>query len=126
MDSAANVQRRSEKKYINPCCVGGDEILNQLKLEIAAQMKTDENSITVYQEDWGWAMEFSNEGVNYLLAVNNSSETESDETHFSAYTQATRREKGLFIDKWIDAEDELANFSQIVSKLAENNGFRQK
>ena len=88
-----------EKKYINPCCVGCDEILNELKPHIAAQMKTDENSITIYQEDWGWALEFSKDEVDYLLAVNNSSEAEIVETHFSAYTEATRKEKGFVFDK---------------------------
>ena len=113
-----------EKNYINPCCVGCDEILDQLKPEIAAQMNLNENSITIYQEDWGWALEFSKENVDYLLAVNNSSETETEVTHFSAYTEATRKEKGFFFAKNVEAKDELANFSQIISKAAEKNGFK--
>ena len=70
------------KNYINPSCVGGDEILNELKPEIAAHMKTDENPITIYQEDWGWALEFSMDKVDYLLAVNNSSEAETERNAF--------------------------------------------
>jgi hypothetical protein len=113
-----------EKKYINPCCIGGDEILNELKPEVAARMKTDENSITIYQEDWGWALEFSKDKVDYLLAVSNASEAESDETIFSAYAEATRKEKGFFFDKKIEAKDELENFSRIISNSAEKNGFK--
>ncbi len=113
-----------EKEYINPCCVGCDEILNLLKPEIAARMNLDENSVAVYQEDWGWALEFSRAGVDYFLAVNNSTEAEADETLFSAYTEATRREKGFFFDKKIDADDENENFSRIVAESAEKNGFK--
>ena len=113
-----------ERKYINLCCVGCDVILNELKPEIAEQMNLDENPITIYQEDWGWALEFSKNGIDYLLAVSNSSEAESDETLFSAYTEATRKEKGLFLDKRVDTQDELESFSRIVSKSAEKIGFK--
>jgi hypothetical protein len=113
-----------EKNYINPCCVGCDEILNQLKPEIAARMNVDENSITIYQEDWGWALEFSKGEVDYLLAVSNSTEAEIEETLFSAYTDATRREKGFFFDKNVEAIGENENFSSIVAASVEKNGFK--
>lgn len=112
-----------ERNYINLCCVGGDELLSQFRPEIAAEMKISESSIEIYQEDWGWALEFQKEKVSYLLAVNNNSEAEESESIFTAFTQATRKENGLFFDKTVEAVDELKNFSEIISKIAEKKGF---
>jgi len=84
------------KEYINDCCIGGDEILNQLKFEIALEMNIDENLVVIYQEDWGWALELSKDKITYLLAVTNSTELEINESLFTAYSQATRKEKKLF------------------------------
>ena len=112
-----------EKKYINDCCVGGDEILNQLKLDVASAMSVDENQIEIYQEDWGWALEFAEDDVIYLLAASNSNESENNNSIFSAYTQAERLQKGLIFNKKTDAIEELEIFSEIVSNAARKNGF---
>lgn len=112
-----------ERQYINPCCIGGDVVLIQFKPEIASKMQIDEDLIDVYQEDWGWALEFEKEKVFYLLALNNNSEDKSNKSIFSAYTQATCKEKGLFIDKTVDALDENETFFALISDLAKKNGF---
>jgi hypothetical protein len=117
-------QNSPSKKYINDCCVGGDEILNQIKNDIALEMNVDEDSIEIYQEDWGWALEFLKDNIAYLLAVNNASEFESSEALFTAFTQATRKEKGIFFNKNTAAEIELKNFSAVVQSAAKKNGFK--
>lgn len=114
----------SSREYINDCCIGGDEILNQLQNDIASEMNIDKNSIEIYQEDWGWALEFMKDKVTYLLAVSNASESESDESFFTAYTEATRKEKKIFFNKMVDADVELIKFSEIVSRLMKKNGFK--
>jgi hypothetical protein len=111
------------KKYINDCCIGGDEILNPLKDDIALEMNIDKSSIEIYQEDWGWALEFSKDKVTYFFAVSNASELEAVESLFTAYTQARRKEKKMFFNKTVDADVELKNFSEIVSRLSKKNGF---
>ncbi len=112
----------SSREYINDCCIGGDEILNQIKNDIASEMNIDKNSIGIYQEDWGWALEFLKDKVTYLLAVSNASESEADESFFTAYTEATRKEKKMFFNKTINADVELIKFSEIVSRLLKKNG----
>jgi hypothetical protein len=112
-----------EKNYINNCCIGGDEILHQLKQDIASAMSFDENQIEIYQEDWGWALEFSKDDVVYLLATTNTNESENNKTVFSAYTQAERLQKGLIFNRKTDATDELKIFSEIVTNAAKKNGF---
>ena len=68
-------------------------------------------------------MEFVVDAVVYMLAVSNTNESIGNESLFTAFTQAVRRKKGLFFYKNVDAVAELKNFSQIVSKAAEKNGF---
>ena len=113
----------SSKEYINDCCIGGDEILDQLKDDIASEMNIDKNSIEIYQEDWGWALEFLKDKVTYLLAVSNANESEADKSFFTAYTEATRKEKKIFFNKTVDADVESIEFSEIVSRLMKKNGF---
>jgi len=113
----------SEKDYINHCCIGGDEVLEQLKPEIASAMEIAADEVKVFQEDWGWAMEFLKDEVFYLLAVNNSEFSENGKTLFNWYTQATKKAKDLFLDKTIDAAAEYKKFSEIVLHSAQKNGF---
>jgi hypothetical protein len=112
-----------EKNYINDCCIGGDKILNQLKPAVASAMSVDENQIEIYQEDWGWALEFAKDEVVYLLAVNNVSEAQKRETLFSVYTQAERVQKGLIFVRKTVAIEESEIFSVIAANAAKKNGF---
>lgn len=112
-----------EKEYINPCCIGCDEILAEIKNDIADEMQINENQIVIYQEDWGWALEFMKENVDYFLGLSNYNISEIGKTSFGAYIQATRKEKGLIFNKTVDAENELDDFSEIVSKIAKRKGF---
>lgn len=112
----------SEKTYINQCCVGGDEILELIKSDIASTMKIDAGEICIYQEDWGWALEFTKNEIVYLLAVSNCCETKNDRTLFSAYTEAARKEKSFF-GKIVDAGVELDEFSKCVEMSVDKNGF---
>lgn len=116
----------AEEEYINPCCIGGDKVLNLIKSEIARLMNIGENSIEIYQEDWGWALEFQKGKVLYLLAINNASESENSEMLFLGYSEATRKEKGFFFDKTVDASDELKYFSEIIAKIARKKRFEIK
>lgn len=113
----------AEKQYINDCCIGCDEILEQIKPGIASEMNIDENSIEIYQEDWGWALEFAKGKEDYLLALNNTEILEDNKTVFMAYTQVTRKEKGFLLNKVVDADDENDKFSAIVSKIIKKNKF---
>ncbi len=112
-----------EKEYINPCCISCDEILNEIKNDIADEMQINENQIVIYQEDWGWALEFTIDDVAYLLAVSNSEEITAGKTAFNGYTRATRNKKGFFFDKPVEAEIESDNFSDVVKKIAKRKGF---
>jgi hypothetical protein len=58
-----------EKKYINDCCVGCDEILYKLRDEIASAMNVGAANLEIYQEDWGWALEFSKNEFSYFVGV---------------------------------------------------------
>jgi hypothetical protein len=113
----------SSREYINDCCVGGDEILSEIKDDIALEINIDKNSLEIYQEDWGWALEFLKDKVTYLLAVSNTSESKAGKSFFTAYTEANRKEKKLFFSKTIEAENELSDFSELVLRLAKKNGF---
>lgn len=113
-----------EKKYINNCCVGGDKILEFFKFDLAAEMKINASEIAIYQEDWGWALEFSKNSVNYLLAISNCEEKVDNRMLFSSYTQVTKKEGNWFSDKSIVFDSELQNFSKIVEKLAAQNGLQ--
>lgn len=112
----------SEREYINPCCIGGDEVLNQLKPEIASQMNIDKSRIEIYQEDWGWALEFSKNDVFYFLGVNNNYES-GDQTDFAVNIEATRKVKKFLFTKSVEATEELNEFATIVSKIARKNNF---
>lgn len=112
-----------EKSYINPCCAGCDEILELLKPEIALRMKIDESRIDIYQEDWGWAMEFSKDGVFYFLAVSNS-ETNQEQTLFAFNFEVNRIEKRFFFSKKIEAADKQREFGAILEEIAKICGFQ--
>lgn len=114
----------SSKEYINDCCIGCDEILNQLKVEIASEMSIDKNSIEIYQEDWGWALEFLKNEITYLLAISNASELEDSESLFTIYTEAIRKEKKMFFNKKVTANIELNKFFKLVLNIAKRNGFK--
>ncbi len=111
------------RNYINDCCIGGDEILKLFKSDLASEMKIDAEKIDIYQEDWGWALEFTKNEVSYFLAVSNCGEEENDKTIFNAYTEATKKEKVYFFSKTVDAKVELDDFSKLVAISAEKNGF---
>lgn len=111
-----------EKNYINPCCVGCDEILARLKPEIASRMKIDEEKISIYQEDWGWAMEFSKDDVLYFLGISNSEITEN-ETFFTVNFEANRTVEKFFFTKKIEAVDEQKEFGEMLTEIAKNCGF---
>jgi hypothetical protein len=113
----------SSREYINDCCIGGHEILDQIKDDIALEMNIDKNSIEIYQEDWGWALEFLKDKVTYLLAVGNTNESKDGKSFFTAYTEATRKEKKILFNKTVKAEVELIKFSESVSRLMKKNGF---
>ena len=116
-------ENSSSREYINDCCIGGDEILNQIKDDIASEMNIDKNLIEIYQEDWGWALEFLKDKVTYLLAVSNTNESKAGKSFFTAYTEANRKEKKIFFNKTVDADVELNRFSEIVSRLMKKNRF---
>lgn len=111
-----------ERQYINECCIGCDDALNQLKSEIAKQMKIDENQLAVYQEDWGWALEFSKDEVFYFLGISNSEEIEN-KTLFTVQIEANRIIKKFLFTKKVEAANELTEFAEIVSHTAKINGF---
>lgn len=110
-------------KYINDCCIGCDDVLNQIKSEIASQMKIDENQLAVYQEDWGWALEFAKDEVFYFLGLNNVSQTEN-RTDFTVNIEANRKIKKFLFTKKVEAANELTEFAEIVSNAAKRNGFQ--
>lgn len=112
-----------EKEYINSCCIGCDEILSALKPEIAARMALDEKSIEIYQEDWGWALEFAKENIIYLLALSNANEPQEDNTLFIADVDAFKLIKKLFFKKRLNDPNEEERFSKIVSTIAKERGF---
>lgn len=112
-----------EKEYINPCCIGCDEILAEIKNDIANEMQINESQIVIYQEDWGWALELTKDNIDYFLGLSNYNISEIGETSFGVQIQATKREKGLFFNKTVDAEVELDNFAEIVSRIAKSKGF---
>lgn len=112
-----------ERNYINPCCVGCDEVLARLKPNIASQMNIDEEKISIYQEDWGWAMEFSEDGVFYFLGVSNI-ETKQEETVFTVNFEAKRMEKRFFFSKKIAAADKQREFSEMLTEIALICGFQ--
>lgn len=111
-----------EREYINDCCFGGDEVLNQIKPEIASGMKIDESKITIYQEDWGWALEFSKDDIYYFLGLNNVGETEG-KTDFTVLFEATKKVKKFLFTKSVDATGELNEFIEIITNIAKKNGF---
>ena len=111
-----------ERGYINPCCIGGDEVLNLLKPEISLQMKVDESQIEIYQEDWGWALEFSKDDVFYSLGLNNVSEAD-DKSEFTVVIEANRTVKKFLFTKSVEATDELNEFARVVSNIARKNNF---
>lgn len=123
MDFGWTVQKKfqdaGKRNYINECCIGGDEILELFKFDLASEMKIDAEKIDIYQEDWGWALEFTKNEVSYFLAVSNCGEEENDKTLFNAYTEATKKEKIIFFSKTVDAEVELDEFSKFVAITAE-------
>jgi hypothetical protein len=47
------------QQYINPCCVGGDVVMNQLLPFLREQY----DEVQTDQEDWGWFAWFSESGV---------------------------------------------------------------
>ncbi len=112
-----------DKDYINPCCIGGDEILNGLKSNLAVRMNIESDSIEIYQEDWGWALEFLKEEIIYLLAVSNETETGDKQSHIIFNAQAFRKVKGIFFSKTVELPEEGRDFSTIVSQIAAENGF---
>ncbi len=112
------------EEHINPCCVGGEEILTELKSEIAAQMNIDENSVEIYQEDWGWALEFVKDDVIYLLGVSNETEREDKESLIVFNPQAFRKVKKFFFSKTIDAAEESQIFSKGVLQTLVKNGYK--
>lgn len=112
-----------EKKYINDCCVGGDEILNKLKDEIASSMKMEVRNMTFYQEDWGWALEFSKNDFFYFLGISNLLEAHEDQTYFSVGTNAKRQVKKLIFNQLVEDDSESKKFSEIVKRSAEKAGF---
>lgn len=112
-----------EREYINDCCIGGDEILNRLKSEIASQMGVDLGKVTIYQEDWGWALEFSKDEVFYLLGLNNNYEG-GDKTEFTINIEANKRVKKFLFTKSVEATEEVSTFSKVLNDIAKNSGFQ--
>lgn len=111
-----------EREYINDCCFGCDEILNQIKPEIASAMKIDAEKITIYQEDWGWALEFSKDDIFYFLGLNNVGESEN-KTDFTVLFEATKKVKKFLFTKSVEATSELNEFIEIITNIAKKNGF---
>lgn len=111
-----------EREYINDCCIGCDDVLNQLKPEIAVQTKVDDNQFAIYQEDWGWALEFSKDEVFYFLGISNAGKIEK-KTLFTIQIEANRKIKKLLFTKKVEAANELTEFAEIVSNIAVKNGF---
>lgn len=111
-----------EREYINPCCIGGDEILNQIKPDISTSMNIAESQIAIYQEDWGWALEFSKDDVYYFLGVN-SNYNGGGKTDFTVDVEANRKVKNFFFSKKVEAAKELHLFAEILSNIAKKRGF---
>jgi predicted small secreted protein len=111
-----------EREYINDCCIGGDEILNQLKPDIASQMNVDKSKIEIYQEDWGWALEFSKDEVFYSLGLNNNYEG-GEKTDFAVVIEANRKVKKFLFTKSVEATNELNEFAEVISNIARINNF---
>ena len=109
-----------EREYINDCCIGGDEVLNQIKPEIASAMKIDAEKITIYQEDWGWALEFSKDDIFYFLGLNNVGESEN-KTDFTVLFEATKKVKKFLFTKSIEASSELNEFIEFINNIAKKN-----
>ncbi len=112
-----------EREYINDCCIGCDEVLNQIKPEIASQMNVSESQVTIYQEDWGWALEFSKDDVFYSVGLNNNYEG-GEKTDFAVVVEANRKVKKFLFTKRMEAKEETSKFSEILTKIAKKNGFQ--
>lgn len=112
-----------DEKYINDCCVGGDEILNSLALHLAGHFGVPPEKLAIYQEDWGWALEFEKDGVSYHTGVANQS-NEDGQTLFRVVGEAQRKEKGWIFSKTVAAEAESAELAKSVVAAAETAGFQ--
>nr|HQU86682.1 hypothetical protein [Pyrinomonadaceae bacterium] len=111
-----------EREYINDCCIGGDEILAQIKPEIARLMNIDVSLIEIYQEDWGWALEFAKDDVFYFLGIGKTAELES-ETLFTVNLETHRNIKGFLLNKKVEAAEELKILGKLLSEIAESLNF---
>lgn len=118
-----NFANLPEQNYINDCCVGGDEILNQFKPNISAEMSVQNDSIDINQEDSGWKLRFVKDEVEYLFGISNYNLLETGKTTFSVSVQATKKVKSFFASKTIEAETETNSFYKIVVNIAEKKGF---
>lgn len=111
-----------EREYINDCCTGGDDVLAQFKDAITSQMNFDKNKITIYQEDWGWVLEFAKDEVFYFLGISNAGEVEN-KTLFTVQIEVNKKVKKFLFTKKIEAANELKEFAEMVSRIAKSNGF---
>lgn len=126
LSTAKDFADLSERNYINDCCVGGDEILDQFKPDISSEMSVEKDSIEINQEDWGWTLGFVKDEVNYLLGISNYNLSETDKTIFSVSVDATMKVKGFFASKNVEAETKTYSFYNIVVNIAEKKGFEVK
>jgi hypothetical protein len=111
-----------KEKYINECCVGCDEILEALAPTFAKRFGVEQETFAIYQEDWGWALEFEKDGVAYHTGIANQSNA-SGLILFRVVGEAQRKEKGWIFTKRVKADTESAELATVVVAAAEAAGF---
>jgi hypothetical protein len=95
----------SRERYINDCCVGGDQVVDQLLPLVRARY----SDIQTNQEDWGWFIWFRKGNVRLAIDVF----TEDSECGTFRVHLTSRVKQFLILDAVVDTP-ELEELREIV------------
>lgn len=111
----------SNADYINECCKYCDIILEKIKMEICQKIDIKPNEIFIEQEDWGWLLEFQQNGFFYNLSLSYLEDIDDKALNFSAIIEVMQMKKGFFFNRKTESASETDKFAKNIKIIAKEN-----
>jgi len=111
----------SNANYINGCCEYCDIVLEKIKKEICQKIDIKPSEISIEQEDWGWILEFQQNGFFYNLSLSYLEDIDGKALNFIAIIEVIQIKKGFFFNRKIESASETDKFAENIKIIAKEN-----